>query len=389
MKFNSTIIAITAMMLNTLAASASTPAEVAEIILGASLQTGIEQLSLETTKANIRTEGNLPDPELEGDYLVAPKGETNRWGAGVTWGLEWPGVYSMRKKESRVKQSAAEAAAEVSRRTRLLEIKKLLLDYVLAQRELSLLSSIKESNDTLVVLSGKMRDRGEMTRLDVNKLKLENATLTGKLESTRIARDEAIGALNVIYGGDCSGLLDGMDCEFPTLTAAEISKAMRSPEIALAKSETEIAAAALKTVSSEALPGITVGYTHEFEDGMHFNGASLGVSIPIFSQKGKKNAAKAALAEARLKEESAEHAVRQQVEGALSRLKIQTRQISDMQTIVEEEDNELALQKAYEGGVITLPEYITERNYFVNARLELESLRHSAAILMLDIERHM
>ena len=74
--------------------------------------------------------------------------------------------------------------------------------------------------------------------------------------------------------------------------------------------------------------------------------------------------------------------------GSLRRIVILGLQIDEMAPVIDNTENTTLLMKAYRGGLITLIDYLNERNYFTNAAMELLTLRHSAANAMLDIERH-
>lgn len=366
-----------------------TPADVAMKILEASPATHANALGIASLSESLKTESNLPDPEIEGEYLFAPGDEKNRWGAGISWGIEWPGVYSARRREVRGKMSAAEAASYKARRERLTEIKRLLLDYVLAEEQLKILKGIKDSNDSITALSEKAERHGELTRLDFNKLRLEQAILSGSMSAVLNSRQEALTQLNIIYGEDCSSLLKSMECSLPEVAVpAEKVDYLQSPAVQTAKAEADASKEALNVARTEAYPGLSIGYQHAYEDGVHFNGATLGISIPLFSSRGKKAAARAALTESEFKVEKAAAEAKAEVEGAERKLIILCRQIEEMWPVVNDPGNTELLMKAYRGGVITLIDYLNERNYFTNASLELVSLRYEAAKLLLDMEAY-
>lgn len=391
MKIYKFLTAISALLLAGAPLSAQTlsPADVAAKILTASPQTHADALGVTSLAESLKTESNLPDPEIEGEYLFAPSGETNRWGAGISWGIEWPGVYSARKNDARGKVAAAEAAAEAARQERLIEIKRLLLDYVLIEKQLAVLKEVGNANDSIMLLSKKAEGHGEMTRLDINKLKLEQASLNSNMAGLLNDRAETITALDLLYGADCSPLLKEMVCEFPDVSLPmDKWEVLQSPSVVAANAEAEASRGALKIASAESYPGLSIGYQHAFEEGLHFNGASVGISIPVFSSRNKKTAAKAAIAEAEYKVEMAKADAESEVAGSVKKIAILSRQIDEMAPVVENPENATMLMKAYRGGIITLIDYLNERNYFTNATLELLTLRHSAATALLNLQRH-
>ncbi|MDE6227662.1 MAG: TolC family protein, partial [Muribaculaceae bacterium] len=150
------------------------------------------------------TEANLPDPEIEGEYLVAPAGEQDRWGAGISWGLDWPGVYSARK-------GVAKALSELNLRKIKNEeyglavaTRRILLDYILQTSQIETLRDILLTTDSICLLATKSRNGGEMTQLDLNKIQLETASLNARLTSLLDSRMQSVAELSQIAGYDCT-----------------------------------------------------------------------------------------------------------------------------------------------------------------------------------------
>lgn len=351
-----------------------------------------ENYSLEAVSRNLATNSNLPDPTLGGEYLVAPSEEDNRWAAELSWDVEWPGVYSARNKEAKMKMTSAERSIYVERAQRLAEIKDLLLDYIRCQQKLTLLEELSHNNDTIYRLAEEAARGGELTVLDLNKIKLEYANIRVARATILDEQAEVIESLSKIYGNDCGELLNEMNKTFPEIimpTADEMAIIKENaPAVMAAKAEAETAHLARKVAQMEALPNLSVGYKHAFEDGMHFNGAILGVSIPLFSSRGKQKAAKADILEAEYKAEATSREIETEAMAAFRRLEMINRQIEEVAPIIENVDYNNTLLKAYKGGVITLIEYITDRNYFTNAALELVSLRHNAAKALAFLQRY-
>ena len=342
-----------------------------------------ETFSLESAINNLKTESNLPDPELSGEYLILPKDVDNRWAAQLEWGVEWPGVYGARKKEAEHKISAAEKALFAQRMERLAEIKDLLLEYIQFEQKLNLIERLSANTDSIYTLAKFAANNGEMTVLDLNKIRLESANI----KVTRISlMDEKAGVvtkLSQLYGKDCSPLLMKMETTFPEIVLPPIDaihtvKEM-APSVQRAKAEAEAVRKAGKVTNMEALPSLSLGYKHAYEDGMHFNGAVFGISIPMFSSRGKQKAAKADILEAESKVETAESEVASEAEITWKRLQLLQEHIAEVSPIVENTDYHSALLKSYSAGLISLIDYISDINYFTSASLELVNLRLAAA----------
>lgn len=349
--------------------------------------------SLKSLQADLKTSNNLPDPELGGEYLVMPKDVDNRWAAEINWGIEWPGVYGAKGKEAKSRMNSADKAVYAQRVDKLAEIKDLLLDYILCRQKLGVLEELDKNNEKIYQLSEAQSKNKEMTVLDLNKVKIEYSNIKGARAALLQEQTEIIAALSEIYGENCDQLLSNMECSFPEIYAPadlDVSKLRNaSPAFQSALAEAEIARKVKKVSKMEAFPSLSVGYKHQYEDGMHFNGAILGISIPIFSSRGKQKAADAQIREAEYKVETTATSVDTEINALVSRLTLLKQQVDEISPYVENVDYNNILTKAYEEGLLSLLDYISERNYFATAEVEFLSLRHSAAKTQNSLKKYL
>ena len=343
----------------------------------------------EAAALEMSAETNLPDPEVEGEFLAAPKGVENRWGAGISWGFDWPGLYSARKGKVRGEIDRLTAQENLAVKNTVNEIRRLILDYILQTNRISVLKGIEASNDTVADLAAKANKGGEMTLLDLNKIRLETASLEVRLSTLISERQSTVGRLSAIAGKDCQPILEEMECVFPEpgdISESELREGIgKSREMELAKSEINAASLGRKVAKMESLPSLSIGYRHAFEDGNHFNGGSLGFSLPLFSGRGKGKAAKAALEAANLAAEQIRYENESSGIISLRQLDLLKKEIAAVAPLLESADSNALLLKAYRSGVITLIDYLGERNYYTEAAMQLLEMRYAAASLWLDI----
>lgn len=363
-----------------------------KILLGSpGFQTDI--YSFKSLQAELKTSSNLPDPEIGGEYLVMPQDVDNRWAAEISWGIDWPGVYGARSREAKSKMNAADRAIYAQRIDKLTEIKDLLLDYILCRQKCILLDSLNKNNQKIYELSLARVSNQEITLLDHNKIKIEYSNIKGALASLYVEEAEIMGALSEIYGENCQKFLSNLDCRFPDIyipTDLDLSQIKnQSPAIQTAIAEAETARRGKKVSRMEAFPSLSVGYKHQYEDGMHFNGAILGISIPVFSSRGKQKAAEAQILEADYRVETTALSVETEVNSLLNRLKLLKQQMDEIRPYVEDINYDTLLVKAYEEGLLSLLDYISERNYFTTAALEFASLRHAAAKTQNSLKKYL
>ena len=339
--------------------------------------------SLESLQADLKTTANLPDPEIGGEYLVMPAEVDNRWAAQISWGLDWPGVYGAKGREAKSKMNSADKAIYAQRIDKLAEIKDLLYDYIQIRQKCNLLDQLEKNNKKIYELSLAKTRNQEMTLLDLNKVKIEYSNIKSARATLLIEESEITGSLSEIYGRNCKDILNSLDCIFPEIhIPSDIDMELikkNAPSIQSALADAETARQGKRVSRMEAFPSLSVGYKHQYEDGMHFNGAILGISIPIFSSRGKQKAAEAQILEADYKVETTVTSIETEINSLIRRLILLKQQIDDIGPYVENVDYNSILVRAYEEGIISLLDYISEINYFTNAAVEFIGLRHAAS----------
>ncbi len=332
-----------------------------------------------------KTLGNLPDPEVEGEYLRGTDG-SNRWNAGLSWNLDWPGVYSARNKEGKLIADAEKIRFESQRRQVRLEVAQALSDYIKANQRLAVLNKLSDATDSISSIVDTGIKLGHLTNLDANKISIERARLQLRIVEEEQSLSEALQQIAALCGGEATSSLSSSNLSFsgqhPQPKEYYLSKIDTYPEIRLAQTQILQSEAAAKVISAEALPSLSIGYAHAFEEETHFNGGTLGISLPIFSSSGKKKAAQAKKRAAELSAEAQQEALSAQISSISDRLIAIQEAISKTEPVFKNDSPQLLLLKAYINGRISLLEYIQERSFYTEAELDLIDLQASKTMLL-------
>lgn len=118
-----------------------------------------------------------------------------------------------------------------------------------------------------------------------------------------------------------------------------------------------------------------MGYAHEFEEGAHFNGASLGVSVPLFSSRHKVKAAEAAKAAAEFAMIVEADRTEAQVTALYNEVAALDEALKDPDEIFSATDYTSLLLKAYKGGELSITDYLRDLSWFYEAHMEYLELR--------------
>ena len=110
--------------------------------------------------------------------------------------------------------------------------------------------------------------------------------------------------------------------------------------------------------------------------GDHFNGISMGVSLPVFSNRGKKSAARASVFAAEMDASFTQNALESNIATCHQRATALKNQIGVYDNALSSTDNIAVLNKALNGGEMSLLNYLQELRYFVEAQAVMLSLQN-------------
>jgi|GEM_PF-312296 len=343
-------------------------------------------LEAESELESMREEMSLPAPEIEGRHLWGQNGEGNKWGIGVSQSFDWPGVYTARRRAAGRGADAVEALRLANYSDKVLEVRQELTSLIGARKRIGLCKEVKANIDRLAELINEGYRRGETTRLDVNKMAIEKLNAEQSLNEALNAEQEIIARLTALNGG-AEPQLDGMT-EYPIARLASLEEyeeaaVNNNPQRKYLEASLRQREAQLKAEKLSRLPGFSIGYEYENEAGEKFNGISASVSLPFFSGRHRVKSARLAAEASELQRKANETDDLWRVRGEYKTASRLGRELSEYGPVVEGTDNIALLRKAYEGGEMSLIDYLRELTYFTDARnmyLELEQNYRQALV---------
>jgi outer membrane protein TolC len=321
---------------------------------------------------------SLADPEIDFERLWGKTSDDKRWNVGVTQSFDWPGVYAKRKAAAKAQNAAMAYLYDAKYIEISLRAKEAMINAVYANKRLEMLRAVQNNIKELSSLVKDGYDKGQLTVLDVKKINLELFSITTKISDVEQELTEAISVLFALNASqDMNVDLQNYSAEqFKSLEIylAEVSES--DPQVLAAKQSAEASALKAKAASASRLPGFSLGYRHAYEDGIHFNGFSVGVNLPLFSRR---KAASAALLEAQSasfdaisETSSAQSEIIAMYNNASRHRKL----LDELGTVTLDETYPDLLLMAYKGGELNALNYLLELNYFIEARVDLLSTEH-------------
>ena len=152
--------------------------------------------------------------------------------------------------------------------------------------------------------------------------------------------------------------------------------AERSPALAYVRAGVAVSRAEVELSRAESMPSLSLGYSGEFVVGEHFQGISVGVSIPLWSASKKVQRAKAGVAASLEREKDA----KEQFYTSLNQSFSKVRRLLEVSSVYEEAlslaGSEELLQKAFDNGSISSLDYFVGlTNYYDAVRRSLDAQR--------------
>lgn len=350
--------------------------DLAEEILGNNTELTATHQRNEAERAALKSNNNLSDPEIELGHQWGQGGIGTKWNVGISQSFEWPGVYSARREAN----EATSRSFDLLNQSKAVEIKQtamdLLVDIYYGQKKIELLKGILGRIDSLTSVCRKGVATGDISRLDLNKLKIERITAAGRLSEATSSYSASVSELTGLNGGKSTdGIIERLSAYTPS-TLHPIDKYLHSaqtnaPAIQYASALEKVEAANEKVLKRSRIPGFSFGVSHEYEMGEHFNGITLGLTLPIFSNRHKQAEIESRRIAIQSERYNAENSTTSEIRTAYGQIQDLDRLIGQYREVLSDSENLRLLDVALKAQHITMLDYLMEYNYFTDAETQL------------------
>ena len=331
-------------------------------------------------KQTDRTENNLQDPSVEYVYQWGTPTEIGKSSElNVTQSFDFPTLYAERGKLSRERAVWYGYQYEGVRRDVLLRTQQLFYDLVLVNRKLELLQYRRQLALELEKNASVYLDQGAINSIESRKLKLEFLNLRTEEVNLRTDREKLLQQLSVVNGGISVDVVETRFSGMPPLPAyTELRAEILSDNAELRSLDQEkvVASKQLSVSRQQNLPSIELGYRRTTGLEEKFNGVIMGLSIPLFQNRGKVRQARMQQQYVDMQRESAlssmESALRTSYDEAVSLKKL----LDEYAGTLSGSDGYEALKRALAAHEITIIDYFTELSGLYQSdmnRLDLEN----------------
>ncbi len=341
----------------------------------------------DAAKAEVRAESSLPDPEVSFGYLWYGRKDVS-----VSQALDWALLTGRRRAAVTAADSLAEATYAVGRQTVLRQARVAYADVVYGNQLVNLLSVRLDAARRMEQVMRQRLAAGDARQTEVGDAALACARAMAALSRAQSDLDAALAELKSLNGGIELAVNDTVYSEDASLPAdftswfAAIMPQIR--EFDVARSESRLACAQSSALRAQNIPQLTVGYMGEFTPDEHYEGVTIGLSIPLWSAGRRAKQARATEKAAQDRAAASYLLMRSRLETAHSHALMLGRIAAEQREALELNDNRALNMRALEDGLLTVAQAITSDDLYYSAATEAIEAEHeyqrALAQLMVD-----
>ena len=344
----------------------------------------------EAAIASAQAENTLAGPEAEFEYLRGRGGAT-QWSLGVTQSFDWPGVYKKRREAIEFNRAVSNLQYDARRLDIATEANTQLIRYKYVSERRKLLSDIFDALTSLEKSLKTALDHGLVTILDYKKAGIERFGVERDIRLATADLAEIQGNLSLLAGRE----LD-WNTYTPALTS-ELSKSLddylqeaRQMDPAYLAGLVSITATQreIDVARAETLPSFSIGYRHEREEGIHFNGFAVGIGLPTWGFNRRKLASSAALKAVQNEAGNVSALMTTRITNEWKQADALKRDLQEVQATAIDRDYLKLLTLAYEGGELSVLDYIRELSYCREVTMNIIDMRERYETLLASLNRY-
>ncbi|MDR1762238.1 MAG: TolC family protein [Bacteroidales bacterium] len=325
---------------------------------------------VEAQKLANRTGITPANPEVEFNYLWgSPSAIGNRTDFSIKQSFDFPTVYAHRNTIANLQNENAERSYQIERQ-------KLLLSAQQACIELVYYNTLRKEYELRLQNAERIAEayksklgKGETTILEYNKAQLNLTTLQAEITGLESQCTVLRAELRRLNGGKELSILNSqfsitkLSVNFEDWYATAESK---NPLLQYMSGQIEIGKQEVKLNQAMSFPKFSAGYMSEKVVGQHFQGITVGMSIPLWENKNQVKQAKAQTqaTETILKDSKVQFYNNLQTLYAKAIALQQSAQ--KLRQSFNDNNNEPFLKKAFDAGEISLLTYLQETEFYYN-----------------------
>ncbi len=290
----------------------------------------------------------------------------------VTQEFDFPTLYVARGKAGKSQAAYLDRRYDVARRDVQLSVAENYLSLVRLNKIRKLLGEQLMEADKLLSLSEKKSEVGQITSIELNRVKLQIMELKKSLldtETEALAIKNELNHLNGYEELDCAAM------DYPDWKDDKAVNVESDASVLAAASGVEAAKQDESVAKQSWVPKLTLGYRRNTEMEASSNGFVVGASFPLFTSSYRVKASKARRVAAEVNMENARLQAEADIENARKELLIIERSLTvyDRKLI---DDTQRLLLKSVELGNMTMTDYYVEQSGLYESKMAYIDLEY-------------
>ena len=287
----------------------------------------------------------------------------------VTQTIDLPMLYVSRSRVARELAQQYDAEYMQLRQEILLSAEELYIELCTLERIQKLNDERLKAAKHITELFAERYSTGDVTLVEKNRAEFETLLLQDEFSANSLRIIELKSQLKLLNGGELPFGQFEMPilAPLPALDQLLYDWEQNAPQIAIMRSQKNVAAEQTRLSRRAALPSLALGYKHEYGDGEFYSGFIAGLNIPIFSNRNNVKRAKAEEYAAAVASESAAHEVRTSVTELYDKLLYLETMLQSSDEFPNAEEYTSVMRDILDSGQIDITTYYSELNIFYSA----------------------
>lgn len=306
----------------------------------------------------------LSDPDVAFGYLWGtPSNIGTRKDFSVTQTFDIPTITGMKSRLANNKNQLVELQYASERINLLLEAKQYAIDLIYYNGLKKELEIRLRHAQTIADAYKQRLDRGDASILEYNKVQLNLSTVQGEMSRVEVERNTLLSELKRLNGG-IEILLEENNYSPASLPADfeewYLSAEQKNPLLQYVKHQIEVSRKEVKLNKAMRFPKFSAGYSLEKTLGQKYQGANIGISIPLWENKNRVKQAKAGVIAAQTREQESKQQFYNRLQNLYMRANGLQQTAAGYRKSLQSLNNTDLLMKALDVGEINLLNYIVE-----------------------------
>ena len=331
----------------------------------------------------------VENPEIEAGYKFGTEGDKVEFGLSQT--LEFPTVYSNQNKIIKMTDELIASQYEIERMNVLTEVQNICTELIFCKTKINLYKQTYDNAVTIADAYQKMMELGECNILDYNKSKMNLANAKNNYDLEMIHYNNLMANLKTMNGGK------DIDFQYEDYALVVLPEnfdewysdvEQSNPVFEQMRQQIAIDQQNVKLKKNEWIPSINIGYGAEIGKDEREHGPSIGLSLPLWHNKGSVKSAKMKAEATEMLMTNEKAVTYNYLSSLFAKAKSLQENIGTLATSLKDFDSQALLLKAFEQGEMNLIDYVMEVEYYQNAMLELYSSQYEMNSVLIELKSY-